>query len=267
MNSLGAIITIILVVVWVVRGLASVMGSDKQEGSRSSSGGATELDQRIAQRRAERAQAAQRSQQQTRVQSQTPQRDLSQMTMAERIELARQRAREGAGASQQQAPDVEARRRLQARQEAARLEAQQARQREAREQAELQRQRVERERRIAQRRKAAEEQARAERLERAEHKRRAQRRSASRRSNSKAKAAAQAAPQPRTSRGGPIQTQIGGHGLGKIGQIVTHSTTQSDTKATLGPFDRKSLQKAFIMKEILDKPVALRGEQGDLLSQ
>ena len=98
MGGLGTIITIIIVVAWVVKGLASVKGDqdngDKPRKHRS----LEEWDEIQSQRRAEMSDH-QESLSEIRADSSAP--NPAQMTMAERIELARQRARQQAGPQRQ----------------------------------------------------------------------------------------------------------------------------------------------------------------------
>jgi len=182
-------------------------------------------------------------------------------SMAERIELARQRAREQSGAVSRRSGEMEdalERTRVQAEQEAEhRRQASQAQQRL---------QELERERVAAERREAAERRAESEREAR---RRSRQRQNRPRKTQSKPKsllAAPTSVPiidQQSGAREDPLQ---------RINQEHAHSdplvtiTRKRRIGSGLGKIDRAALRKAIIMKELLDKPVALRGEQDGLLS-
>ena len=56
-----------------------------------------------------------------------------------------------------------------------------------------------------------------------------------------------------------------GHAGPKVTKLAS-PTQQIGKSTTVGPLSRSALRKAFIMKEVLDKPVALRNTQTDLLS-
>lgn len=252
MNA-GAIITIIIVVAWVVKGIASVMGNEEEAKKKGPARSLEEWDELQAKRR-EAASAQRQGLEAMRADSaQNP----AQMTMAERIELARQRARQQAGLQTQSDDQAEALRRARAQAERQaqqkRAQAQQAAERERaarQEQASRQRERVKQ-----QRRRQAEQEA--QRNQRRSKQRRSQSRPATATTGSKREAAVNQSQQ----RGNKRLSQAG---FAAGTQAAT--TKPFGTATSLRKLDRAALRQAFIMKELLDKPVALRDPQADLLS-
>ena len=255
--NLGIIITIILVVGWVIKGISSAMGNDDEGAKQRPKRSLEEWDELQAQRR-EAMSEQQRALSEMR--SDTSSQNPAQMTMAERIELARQRARQQAGVpdqGDQQQAEVLRQARARAEQQAKQQRELAQRQQFAREQAEQQRNQRERERIKQQRRKQAEVEAQAQRQQRARQNRRTQ----STGTNQPA-----AGSQRKSIAAQSIQHVHLGHEIG-VPKVARRSVKRGAgiTVAGLGVLDRTALRKAFIMKEILDKPVALRDPQADLL--
>lgn len=258
-GGLGTIITIIIVVAWVVKGLASVKGDqdsgDKPRKHRS----LEEWDEVQSQRRAEMSDQ-QEALSQMRADASAP--APSQMTMAERIELARQRARQQAGGQAQGDGQADALRRARAQAEQkAQRERQVAQQRAEREQA-VRQQRAQRERaeRVKQqRRQHAQEQAEAQAKQ--QHRTKPQRR--------------QRSQSPTRASTGSSREHVVAESMERIHKGHAHAAPAVTKRAgkrknfgvatPIGSLDRKALKQAFIMKELLDKPVALRDPQADLL--
>lgn len=261
MGSIGTIITIILVVIWVVRGIAAATGHDEQ-------GKQNKLKREIERERARRLRIESGEVlgeievfDEAQIQSmaggrQQPTRDLSQMTMAQRIELARQRARQDLAGRSANGDAAEALR--QARE--------QAEQQAQREQAERRRAMQEKQRREIARQRAAERQAQAER--RARRQTRAQRRATQAKQGN---AATQA------ERHNPSAIQVREQRMREPSRQRVHATQPSATRTqctgkrkagrvSVSPLTAASLRKAVVMKELLDKPIALRNPQDDLLS-
>ena len=273
MNSIGVIITVIFVVIWVVRGIASVMGQDPESRAEGQTGQKTDLDQRIAAQRARRARLAEQQGGQAQAlagrQSASPQ-DLSQMSMAERIELARQRARSGPVSQRGQNVDEAQAGMQQAMREKQELEARQRaqleRRRQAKEQAERRKALQSRQQRAEARKQAEQQRAKAEQLER--RRRRTQRQARqtrkpgqpTRQSAQPAQAAGKSRTQQRQA------SKPAAIGTGPLGARSVPRPTRKRGAVHIGTLDANALRKAFIMKELLDKPVALRGEQDGLLS-
>jgi hypothetical protein len=279
MGGLGtAIIIVIVVTIWVIKGLQAVMGSgDDSNQAQRKRRSLEDWDELQARRRAEMAR--QRGEEPleelyAETHDAGPQQanaaqitDPSQMTMAQRIELARQRARQQQqGGGQPQADERgEALRRAQQRaeREAEQRRSQAQREQAQRAQAERERAARERERQVAERRRKAEERARAEREQ--------LRKSRSRRKRStsgakQAQAASQPVPviTPAPTQGASYRRVQKGHThLREIGQ---GAGKRKKTGIAIGPLDAASLRKAFVMKELLDKPLAMRNPQDDLLS-
>jgi FtsZ-interacting cell division protein ZipA len=263
MNStIGVIITIIFVVAWVVKGLSAVMGNE-DSGEKQKGRSLEEWDEIQAKRR----EAASRQRSGTsQVRADAVPQNPAQMTMAERIELARQRARQQAGLQNQGDQQDRARRqsRAQAEQQARQQREQAAqKQRAQREQAaQEQRVRVERERQLQQRRRQAQQQADQEAQAKRRHRTKQQRRS-------KPKQPVRAKTEMK--RGGIITESVQrvhqghDHGGPKLTKLAT-PTPPIGNSTNIGPLNRNNLRKAFIMKELLDKPVALRNTPTDLLS-
>lgn len=276
MNSLGAIITIIFVVAWVVQGIIRVMNSDEGGKDSASKTSDADLEQRIANRRAERARQArpdrdvqigmdQRSQLMDGRLSEVRGRDASQMSMAERIELARERARQQAGVVDQRDDAGEA---LERAREQAQREAQAQRdraameQQAAREAAERRKSDQERQRRALARKQAEEREAREAQQRR--RRTRAQRRAA------QSKKSVPLADTPRrnqTSRTAQRGSKSSAPSpLGDGPTVATLKSSRGPSATRIGPLNVRTLRKAFVMKELLDKPVALRDEPDHLLS-
>lgn len=260
--NIGAIITIILVVAWVVKGLASVV--NPQEGEEKKKRPARSLEDWDEQQAQRRAQMSDQQQAMSQMRADSSTQAPSQMTMAERIELARQRARQQAGLQSQGEDQAEA---LQHARTQAEQKAQQDRQadqlRAQRERA-AQQQRAQRQRddRVKQQRRR---QAQAQ----AEQQAKQQRRSKQQSRQQKAKSA------PRATTGSNRERVVAEsmkrihEGHGHSIPVVTKLSGQPQTTGaatTIGSLDRNALRKAFIMKELLDKPIALRDPQADLLS-
>ena len=51
-----------------------------------------------------------------------------------------------------------------------------------------------------------------------------------------------------------------------MGAVVALDAKPKRRSTKVGPLDASALRKAFIMKELLDKPLALRNRQDELLS-
>lgn len=263
MGGLGAIITIILVVGWVVKGLSSAVGN-KDEGTQRPQRSLEEWDELQAKRR-EARQGQQQAMSELRADSSS--QNPAQMTMAERIELARQRARQQAGLQGQDDQQAEALRRARAKaQQQAELQQRQnaQRQRAQREQA-AQQERAERERAQQKRRRQAEQQAQQEAQAKRQRRGNQQRRTRPQQSQS----------QPRAATGSKRENVVA-KSMQRIHKGHEHATPvvaklTSKTKGiggvgSIGSLDRQSLRKAFIMKELLDKPIALRDPQTELFS-
>lgn len=277
-GGIGAIITIIIIVAWVIRGIAMVMGKgdqggrgDEQRQGRTPEEWEQVRRQRMAEREARmrNREAAERGYEESVAEAGTPHQptpqELGQMTMAQRIELARQRARqqsagwdgdaaEGLRRAREQAEGQSRQAQEQAEQEALRLREQQSRQ------AAEQRER-ERARRQAQRREA---EAKAE-----------QQRRAARRSRSRSQSGARQA--KRSAMTGPVpvvtdKQKLAAESFQRVhhGQELQVSKQPNGsggvTHKSLGTLNAASLRMAFVMKELLDKPLALRTSQDDLLS-
>lgn len=268
MSGIGVIITIIVVVIWVVKALSAVTGNGESSSSQSDKGRSLEeWDQVQANRRAEMAERARQgdgledleAQALANAPQQTSMPDPSQMTMAQRIELARQQARQHgdpAEALRQQA-------RARAEQEAQRRQGVAQQQQAQRERVERQRAEQARERQLAERRRAKEQRAQAEREQ-------LEQRSRRRKSGSKTKRTAPR--QPATPTAKPSQIKIDSmrrvhQGHDHAGPTLSALPKKRALSATsLGKLNAASLRKAFIMKELLDKPIALRSTQDELLS-
>ena len=256
MSGLGAIITIIIVVAWVVKGLASVMGDQDNDGKKRPHRTLEEWDELQAQRR---AQMSDQQQALSEMHAESAQVNPAQMTMAERIELARQRARQQAGLPPQEQADTDARQRQLELAERRAREQREAELRDRRRRAEQERaaqqQRAQRERAQQQRRRQAQQEAeqQAQRQRRARQQRRAQpaRATTGSQREQAASRSQQRARQSRTQTSAAPLTPIAGTGL---------------SVESFKSLDRKALRQAFIMKELLDKPVALRDPQADLPS-
>lgn len=272
MQNLGVIIFIVIMLVSV---LSSILGQKKpnqtEERKRRT---LEEWDELQARRREEHrnsrnpAQAealeelqADASRSSAPGQPQTP--DPSKMTMAQRIELARERARQQAGGTPHQDSPGDALRRARER-----AEAEARRRREA---AERQRQaeqdqaeREARQREAARRRRAEEERARTQRQQ-------------SRRSRSQQRSQQSRASQARSMK--PALPPVKGKASRSIEQGDSRRAKKQSSvsgtagkrrrgKVGLGPgsFNAAALRKAFVMKELLDKPLALRNPQDEQLS-
>lgn len=253
MNGLGTIITIIIVIAWIVKGLSSAVGND--ENAKPKQGRSLEEWDDIQAERREAGSERQDALADMRAQNAT--QDPAQMTMAQRIELARQRARQQAGLSGQDEAQAEALRR--ARQQAER----QAQQQQQRQNAE----RIARQQR-AERQRAAQQQAQRERVKqqrRRQAKEQAEQEAQQRQRSSKQQRRSQSKPQATTgSRRESIvdtsiqRVQTDHDQAGPTVVRLASRSTASGTGFVLGPLSRANLRKAFIMKELLDKPVALR---------
>lgn len=268
MGYIGTIITIILIVAWVVKGLAALTGND--EASRDKRGGRSleDWDQMQSRRRAELQQ-----QQQERAHEleelevnampgqQAPQPvDMSHLTMAQRIELARERARQqaGTGGSRDEAGEALRQARMRAEQEAQeRSDIERRRAMNQREELERERARLERERQTAKRRAA--ERAR----EKAEDQRRQAARAGKRRKPVTDKHRPQQVPveSMRTQSYARVHE---GHGHDKP-TVTILPKAGALTAKSLKPLNVAALRKAIVMKELLDKPLAMRNPQDDLL--
>ncbi|MEM6257088.1 MAG: hypothetical protein AAGI37_02085 [Planctomycetota bacterium] len=254
MSGLGAIITIIIVVAWIVKGLAAATGNDDAREKRRKGRSLEEWDEMQAQRREQ-----QQALSDMRADSSSP--NPAQMTMAERIELARQRAREQAGVPAQQG-DSQAEALRQARARAEQQAEQQRRQ--AAQQQRAQRERAEQQRRAQQERAKQQRRRQAQRAE-AEQQAQAQRQR-QRRANQQQRRS-QPRQQPRAKTGSQRERAVA--------QAMPQDTAVTKTSRRSGAIgggtavglnSRDALRKAFIMKELLDKPIALRDPQADLPS-
>lgn len=280
MGSIGSFIIIAIVVIsMIVRILKAVLGNeqnrDQTAGKRRS---LEDWDELQARRRAELAEQARRREaieaMQREPAGQQPtyanQPDPSQMTMAQRIELARQRARQQQGGG---VPNVDAQaealNRARAQQELQEqqrrtLAQQQAQQQAQREEAEAQRAARERARQQAERKRVAEQRAKAEQ-ERTQQMRSSRRRTTSGAKSAQASASAISLAKSSQMRAQSYQRVHEGHEhVAKKGAVKSVQIVKR--RAKIGPLDAASLRRAFIMKELLDKPIALRKPQDDLLS-
>ena len=259
MGGLGTIITIILVVAWVVKGLASATGND-EEGKKRQGRSLEEWDKLQSQRRAE---MSDRQEALSEMRADNSAQDPSQMTMAQRIELARQRARQQAGLPDQNDNQAEALQRAraqaqrQAQQQRQKAEQLAQQQRAERERA-IQQQRAQQERVKQQRRRAAQQQS-EEQAQRQRRNKKQQRRTQ---------------PQPArattgSKREGVVNESMQrvhmghGHTIPSVTRIASPAMA-TGTATAIGTLSRSNLRKAFIMKELLDKPVALRDPQAEL---
>lgn len=258
MGSLGTIITVIIVVAWVVKGLASMTGNDEQADKSRKPRSLEQWDELQSQRR---EQLSSQQQALSDARSQASRVDTTQLTMAERIELARQRARQQAGVADEANGQAEAlrRARLQAEQQAQaqRQQAQQraAQQRAAQERAVKERQRLE----LQRRRQLAQQQAQAQ-----------QRQTRAQQTQRRPSPAKPATARPVSTRQSVVAQSVKrvheGHDHQGPRVQAPASAGRSISAHELGLNNRKSLRKAFIMKELLDKPLALRDPRADLLS-
>ncbi|MFN3168445.1 MAG: hypothetical protein ACE37H_15405 [Phycisphaeraceae bacterium] len=269
MGGLGsAIVIIIVITIWVIKGLQAVMNSGEDESSQRKRRSLEDWDELQARRRAEMArQRGEEPLEELYADANAGQPDPSQMTMAERIELARRRARQQQGGGVPQASDpAEALRLAQQRaeREAEQRRTQAQRDQAQRAQAERERAARERERQVAERRRKAEQRAQAEREQlrksRSRHKRPVS-------GAKQAKAASRTAKLPvpaiaASSIGDKTGTARGASRLIEQGA----GRRRKKTGVTLGPLDAASLRRAFVMKELLDKPLAMRNTQDELLS-
>ena len=177
MGGLGTVIAVIIVVAWVVRGIAVVMGEQNNDGNKRPHRTLEEWDELQAKRR---AQVSDQQQALSEMHTESAQANTAQMTMAERIELARQRARQQAGLPPQEQADNDTREReleLAERRAREQREAElQARRRRAEQERAAQQQRAQRERAQQQRRRQAQQEAeqQAQRQRRSRQQRRTQ---------------------------------------------------------------------------------------------
>jgi len=263
MGGLGALITIIIIVAWVVKGLSSAVGNEDSAEKKRKRRSLEEWDQVQAQRREEMSEQQRALSEMRSDASAAP--DPAQMTMAERIELARQRARQQSGGAQQEDAQAEALRRARARadqQTQQKRQAAQQQQRAEQERAARKKAARERERDQQHRRRVAEQKAREEQLER-------QRRRRTRGTRPKQRAPKATTGSKRESVVAQSQQRVHKgheHAQKKAAKRAPAVSAASNASAVLGSLDRASLRKAFIMKELLDKPVALRDPQADLPS-
>ena len=279
MGGLGsAIVIAIVIIVWVVKGLSALLGNKDADANRPRQRRSLEdWDELQARRRAELAEQSRQRQSLEEIDAralgqQRPMQsgpiDPSQMTMAQRIELARQRARQQQGGVPHQADlradeQAEALRRAQAHaeREAQRRRAIAQQQHNAqRELEQQQRAARERARQVAERKRLAEQRALAER-EQQRLARASRRRSASGAKQAQAEAKKGAKAQPSQMRLESYQRVHQGH---EHKSAATRRPGLGVPK--LGPLDAASLRKALILKELLDKPLAMRNPQDDLLS-
>lgn len=260
MGGLGAIITIILVVGWVVKGLSSAVGNN-DEGQKRPSRSLEEWDDLQAKRREA---LSDQQQAMSEMRAENSSQNPAQMTMAERIELARQRARQQAGLPDQDDQQAEALRRARAKaeQQAQRQRQETAQRQRAQQERAARQERAERERIQQKRRRQAQQQAEQEAQAKRKHRSKQQRRSRSK-------------SQPRATTGSKREKAVAqsmqrvhkGHVQSSpaVTKLADRPTAEG-TAASLGLLDRQSLRKAFIMKELLDKPIALRDPQAELFS-
>ena len=264
MNStIGIIVAIVVAVSWVIKGLSAATGNEEEGGRKRPNRSIEDWDDLQAKRR-EAMSEQQQALSEMRAESSAP--DPSQMTMAERIELARQRARQQAGLPAQDAPDASAQRRereLAERRAQEQREAElRARRRRAEQERAAQEQRAQADRAKQQRRRQAEQQA--EREAQAQRQRRAKQQRRSQSSGTK-----------RATTGSKRESVVA-ESIQRIHQGQEHGDQKTSRRSKpgampasavkLGLVDRNALRKAFIMKELLDKPVALRDPQADLPS-
>jgi len=267
MSGIGAIFVFIIIVVSVVRSIASATGNDAGGKKKSSRRGRSleEWNQLQAQRRGEQLQPTDALKQ---MHAQPPQAkrppqtriDASQMSMADRIELARQRARQQAGGR----PTDDAAEALQRAR--ARAEAEAQRNRAAQMQQNTEREQAARQRAELQRRHQAEARARAEQQAKAQ---RAQQEQAARRTATGQKRQGQPSrPAKRTKPSLMLNESIDRVHQGHTHQVATLHIAKRGKRAGIGigQLNAMSLRKAIVLKELLDKPIALRNPQEDLLS-
>eukprot|EP00752_Nemacystus_decipiens_P016702 g14940.t1 len=186
--------------------------------------------------------------------------DPSQMTMAERIELARQRARQQAGLPTQNDAQAEALRRARAH-----AERQAQQQREAAEQRARREQAMRQERAQRERAERIKQQRRREAQQQAEEQARQRRRTKQRRQRTANRATTGSPREAAVSRSAKRVQQGRGSAVPTVTQAAS-PTQPIGSPTSIGSLTRSDLRKAFIMKELLDKPVALRDPQADLPS-
>lgn len=277
MPSLGAIITIILVVVWVVRGIAQVAGNKEQKSETQDPDAMKRWQAEQARRRRElfsndpeEAHGVDQSRAQVIAgRGGQPVRDFSQISMAERVELARQRAREESGLAADDASEALKQARERAEGEARRLQKQaEQRRHAAREQAEQRKLEQARRRRTADRQRAQQQRAQAERNARQQSR---NKRRGARPKRSSGPAGSQGNLSEIQAREARMRTQSQqrvhvGLAQGQGVQEAKASRRKRRGSISVGPINPASLRRAIVMKELLDKPIALRNPQDELLS-
>ncbi|MFI4862402.1 MAG: hypothetical protein ACIAXF_17185 [Phycisphaerales bacterium JB063] len=240
MSGIGPIVILIIVIGgWIIK---AVNAMNESKAKREKSGNRPDYEELAARRRAELQQQAQQRGPAT---LQATQRDPSSMSMAERIEMARQRAQQQQGgqgvdpraealrrqqqeAMRQRQQQEQAARQQRLQQEQARRQQQQQQQQRARQQQQQQQQTLKQQRAAAKRTQQGIRQ-RDERLHRASHERVHK---TPKRDQAVRKLEAALAPGRRPKRKGAL--------------------------LDFGKLNRRSLRQAMILKEVLDKPVALR---------
>lgn len=164
--------------------------------------------------------------------------DLSTLTMAQRIELARQRAAQ----KQQGGVDPQTKARHEKQQHA---QAQRARQQQQTEQQQQQR------------RAKAQQRAKLEQTRKQQHQQQANQQRAA--SQQQSQPAAAPARRRRTATAAPVKDVWQELGT-KQSRATQSRATDTFTPFDLGKLDARSLRQAFVMKELLDKPLALRDD-------
>jgi hypothetical protein len=233
------------------------MGNEEDDGNKRPKRSLEEWDEIQAKRRdamSEQQQAL--SDMRSDSSSQNP----AQMTMAERIELARQRARQQAGVQGQGDQQAEA-----LRQARARAEQQAKQQREQAQRQQAQRERAARQQSDQRKREQIKQQRRRQQAEQEAQAQRQRRAKQQRRTQSTKRATT-----------GSKRESVVADSMQRIHKGHEHTGPQVSRRKKKGPagtthrglglMDRNALRKAFIMKELLDKPVALRDPQADLPS-
>lgn len=252
MNGLGGIIILVIVVGgWIVKAISAANESKQNKGRRP---GKPRLDyEALAERRRQelQRQAQQRRAQQGRVQpTQVQQRDPATMSMAERIEMARQRDVQRRG--QPTAVDEQAQ---------ALREAQERAQQQARAQAERARQEQAAQQRRAQQRKLQQQQRARQQNQPAPRSAVKQAAAAGRRRRDLSTVGEDALRKHQASHDRVLSKQTASDAQAR--ELAANLGRHKRRKPLLdfGKLNRRSLRQAIVLKEVLDPPVALRKDQ------
>lgn len=260
MFNIGTLITLVIIVYWVVRAVNAVAGNKDKDPKRQpqtiedwgqdDSFGPEDDEYEEAHEALAQMLDGSSGGGATGGRARPPQQvDLSQLTMAERIEMARQRARERAGGVQTRSGEAaESARGAQTEQQ---VIAQKERLEKAQADAERQR--------ISERRRAAQQKADIE--QRKPNRSRKQRQQSNRTQLGVATGQS------------PSSVKAEAYGRVHDGHLHTSASGSNQKKTSkamsvvqLGALDAATLRKAFVLKELLDKPIAMRKPQDDLLS-